>query len=67
VLFRLVVAGELLVSYLVGVGALLAAFAAAFVLTPLQLGAVTTVVLVVVAGWETVVRVRAGTDDEKAG
>ena len=41
--------------------------AAAFALTPLQLGAVTTVVLVIVAGWETVVRVRAGTDDKKAG
>jgi low temperature requirement protein LtrA len=66
-LFRLVVARELLVSYLVGIGALLVAFAAAFVLTPLQLGAVTTVVLVIVAGWETVVRVRRGTDDKKAG
>jgi len=51
----------------VGVGALLAALLAAFALTPLQLGAVTTVVLVIVAGWETVVRVRAGTDDKKAG
>ncbi|MBX0301614.1 low temperature requirement protein A [Cryobacterium sp. 1639] len=66
-LFRLVVARELLVSYLVGAGALLLAFAVAFGLTPLVLGAVTTGVLVVVAGWETVVRVRAGTDDKKAG
>ncbi|TFC54588.1 low temperature requirement protein A [Cryobacterium sp. TMB3-1-2] len=66
-LFRLVVARELLVSYLVGIGALLVAFGAAFELTPLQLGSVTTGVLVLVAGWETVVRVRRGTDDKKAG
>jgi low temperature requirement protein LtrA len=66
-LFRLVVARELLVSYLVGGAALLAAFAGSFALSPLQLGAATTLVLVIVAGWETVVRVRAGTDDKKAG
>jgi low temperature requirement protein LtrA len=66
-LFRLVVARELLVSYLVGGAALLAAFVVSFTLSPLQLGAATTLVLMVVAGWETVVRVRAGTADKKAG
>lgn len=66
-LFRLVIAREVLLSYLVGLVALLAAFAGSFGLNPLQLGSITTVVLVIVAGWETVVRVRRGTDDEKAG
>ena len=67
VLFRRIVARELLVSHLAGVVALLVVFALAFQMSPLLLGAMTTAVLVIVAGWETVVRVRTGTDEPEAG
>lgn len=66
-LFRWVVARELLRSHLVGVAALLALFAVAFALTPLVLGVVVTLALVGVASAETIVRVRRGTDDAEAG
>lgn len=67
VLFRRVVARELLVSHLAGVAALLVVFALAFQASPLLLGAMTTAVLVIVAAWETIVRVRTGTDEPDAG
>ncbi|WP_166804893.1 low temperature requirement protein A [Cryobacterium sp. Sr8] len=67
VLFRRIVARELLVSHLTGVAALLVVFAFAFQVSPLLLGAMTTAVLVTVAGWETIVRVRTGTDEAEAG
>jgi len=67
VLFRWVVARELLISHLAGVGALLVLFGLAFPLSPLVLGAMTTAVLVCVAGWETILRVRTGTDEPDAG
>lgn len=66
-LFRWVVARELLGSHLVGVAGLLALFAVAFALTPLVLGGVVTLALVAVASAETIVRVRRGTDDAEAG
>ncbi|MCU1637692.1 MAG: Low temperature requirement protein LtrA [Microbacteriaceae bacterium] len=66
-LFRWVVARELLVSHLVAVGLLGVAFAAAFSMSPLALGALGTGVLIVTAAWETVVRVGRGTTDEGAG
>ncbi|HSO02102.1 MAG TPA: low temperature requirement protein A [Gaiellaceae bacterium] len=66
-LFRWVVARELLRSHLVGVAALLAMFAVAFALTPLVLGVIVTLVLVAVASAETIVRVRRGTADAEAG
>ena len=58
-LFRWVVAREVLVSHLVGIGLLLASSIVAGMLSPLALGAVTTGTLIVVAAWETVTRVRA--------
>ena len=66
-LFRWVVSRQLLVSHLLGIALLLAAFGAAFALSPLALGATGTLILVIVASWETIVRVRAGTTDEDAG
>jgi hypothetical protein len=36
-------------------------------MTPLGLGAATSVILVTVAAWETIARVRAGTTDDDAG
>jgi low temperature requirement protein LtrA len=66
-LFRWVVARELLRSYLVGVTVLLALFAVAFAMTPLVLGVIVTLALVGVASAETIVRVRRGTDDAEAG
>jgi low temperature requirement protein LtrA len=67
VLFRRIVARELLISHLAGVAALLVVFALAFQVSPLLLGAMTTAVLVIVAAWETIVRVRTGTDEPEAG
>jgi low temperature requirement protein LtrA len=67
VLFRRIVARELLISHLAGVAALLVVFALAFQVSPLLLGAMTTTVLVIVAAWETIVRVRTGTDEPEAG
>jgi low temperature requirement protein LtrA len=67
VLFRWIVARELLISHLAGVAALLVLFGLAFPLSPLVLAAIITAVLVSVAGWETILRVRAGTDEPEAG
>ncbi len=67
VLFRWIVARELLISHLAGVTALLVLFGLAFALSPLVLAAMTTGVLVGVATWETVLRVRTGTDEPDAG
>ena len=67
VLFRWIVARELLISHLAGVAALLLLFGLAFPLSPLVLAAMTTAVLVCVAGWETILRVRTGTDEPDAG
>ena len=66
-LFRWIVTRTLLVSHLVGLGLLALTGVAATVLTPLGLGAVTSVVLVTVAAWETIVRVHTGTTDDDAG
>lgn len=71
-LFRLRVTGEVLVSYLVGLGSLAAMFTLAVlgeptVISPLGLGALSVGCLVLVAAWETVVRVRSGTTDAAAG
>ena len=66
-LFRWIVTRMLLVSHLVGLGLLALAGVAATALTPLGLGAVTSAVLVTVAAWETIARVRAGTTDDDAG
>jgi len=66
-LFRWVVARELLRFHLIGVAVLLALFTVAFALTPLVLGVVVTLALVAVASAETIVRVRRGTDDANAG
>jgi len=66
-LFRLIVANELLVPYLVGLGLLLVAFSLAFLVSPLGLGAICTGLLMLVACWETIVRVRTGTTDDRAG
>lgn len=59
-LFRWVIAREVLISHLAGLGMLLAAVLASTLVSPLGLGALATGVLVVVAGWETTRRVRAG-------
>ncbi len=75
VLFRWVVARELLVSHLAGVAALLVVGTLAllvvgtlaFLAPPLLLGSLTTAVLVGVACWETILRVRTGTADPAAG
>ena len=66
-LFRWIVTRVVLVSHLVGVGLLALAGAVAPLLTPLGLGATTSVILIVVAAEETVARVRAGTTDDDAG
>ncbi len=71
-LFRLRVTGEVLVPYLVGLGLLglvftLAVLGEPAVISPLGLGALSVAALVVVAAWETVVRVRQGTTDADAG
>ncbi|MDH6236347.1 low temperature requirement protein A [Cryobacterium sp. CG_9.6] len=71
-LFRLRVTGEILVSYLVGLGLLVVVFTIAVlgepaVISPLGLGALSVGALVVIASWETVVRVRLGTTDASAG
>jgi low temperature requirement protein LtrA len=66
-LFRWIVARDVLVSHLVGVGLVLVAGMVAELLTPLWLGAATTGILVFVAAWETIARVRAGTTDDNAG
>lgn len=66
-LFRWVVARQVLASHLVGIALLLAAFGAAFLVPPLALGGMSTLILVAVGSWETIVRVRSGTSDEAAG
>ncbi|TFB86767.1 low temperature requirement protein A [Cryobacterium sp. TMT1-3] len=66
-LFRWIVARTLLISHVVGLGLLALTGAAGALLTPLGLGAATSVVLVIVAAWETIARVRAGTTDDDAG
>ncbi|MBB5642839.1 low temperature requirement protein A [Cryobacterium roopkundense] len=65
--FRLVVANELLVAHLVGIGLLVAVIPFASLLSPLGLGIVTTGILVITASWETIVRLREGTTDTDAG
>ncbi len=66
-LFRVVVARDLLISHLVGIGALLATLFFAASVTPIVLGSITTAILVATAAWETIVRVRTGTAEESAG
>ncbi|MDJ0377206.1 low temperature requirement protein A [Cryobacterium sp. PH31-L1] len=66
-LFRWIVTRTLLFSHLVGLVLLALAGTVATFMTPLGLGATTSVVLVVVAAWETVTRVVAGTTDDDAG
>jgi low temperature requirement protein LtrA len=66
-LFRWIVTRTVLVSHIVGIGLLALAGAASALLTPLALGAATSVVLIIVAAWETISRVRAGTTDAEAG
>lgn len=66
-LFRWIVAREMLASHLAGIALLVLAFAAAGLVSPLALAGVCTAVLTLVAGWETIVRLRAGTTDDDAG
>ena len=66
-LFRWVVAHELLFSHLLGIALLIVVFATAFLLSPLALSAVGTLILMAVASWETIVRLRRGTTDDEAG
>ena len=71
-LFRLRVTGEILVSYLMGLGMLGLVFSLAVlgepaVISPLALGALSVGALVMVAAWETVVRVRSGKTDAASG
>ena len=67
VLFRFLVAGEILASHLTGIALLLLVLPLTFTLSPLALGAVGAVVLSIVACWETIVRLRNGTAEEAAG
>lgn len=67
VLFRWVVARELLTSHLAGVAALVVLFGLSFQLSPLVLAAMSVAVLACVAGWETILRMRTGTDEPSAG
>lgn len=60
-------AREVLVGHLVGVGALAVVAALSFAMSPLALGATSTLALVLVASWETIVRVRRGPEDADAG
>ena len=66
-LFRWIVARTVLVSHVVGIAVLAVSGAAAALVTPLGLGIATSVILVAVAAWETIARVRAGTTDDDAG
>ncbi|WP_166783887.1 low temperature requirement protein A [Cryobacterium sp. Hz9] len=66
-LFRWIVTGTVLGSHFIGVALLAVAGTASAVMTPLGLGAATSFILVTVAAWETVARVRAGTTDDDAG
>ncbi|TFC98753.1 low temperature requirement protein A [Cryobacterium sinapicolor] len=66
-LFRFLVAGEVLVSHLSGIAVLLLALPLASALPPLAVGAAGAFVLATVACWDTIVRVRNGTAEEKAG
>ncbi len=66
-LFRWVVARELLRSHAASIGLLVVAFACSPMLSPLALGGLTTAILMGTAAWETVVRVRAGATDDEAG
>ena len=67
ILFRWVVARELLISHLVGVAVFLLLFGPAFLLSPLALAAMTAAGLVGVAVWETILRVHTGTNEPAAG
>ncbi|MDJ0348321.1 low temperature requirement protein A [Cryobacterium sp. PH29-G1] len=67
VLFRWVVARALPIPHVAGGGVLLVLFGLAFLLPPLAVAALTTTVLIGVAGWETIRRVRSGTDEPDAG
>jgi len=67
ILFRWVVARELLISHLVGVAVFLLLVGPAFLLSPLELAAMTAAGLVGVAVWETILRVHTGTDEPEAG
>ncbi len=66
-LFRWVVTRTLLPSHIIGIVLLSVAFATSFLLSPLALSLIGTLVLMVVAAWETIVRVRQGTTDDEAG
>ena len=66
-LFRWIVTRTVLGSHFVGVALLAVAGTASAVMTPLGLGAATSFILVTVAAWETIARVRAGTTDDDAG
>ncbi|MDJ0339593.1 low temperature requirement protein A [Cryobacterium sp. PH31-O1] len=66
-LFRWIVTRTLLVSHVVGIGLLALTGTAGALTTPLGLGAATSLILVIVAAWETIARVRAGTTDDDAG
>ncbi len=67
VIFRWVVARELLLSHLIGSALLCLVGALAGIFTVLAMFAAATAILVMVAIWETTVRVRAGGDDLEAG
>ncbi len=66
-LFRWIVARQVLASHLAGIALLALAFAAAGLVSPLALAGLCTAVLMLVAAWETIVRLRAGTTDADAG
>ncbi len=66
-LFRWVVAHELFFSHLLGIALLIVVFATAFLLSPLALSAIGTLILMAVASWETIVRLRRVTTDDEAG
>ncbi|WP_198417672.1 low temperature requirement protein A [Cryobacterium fucosi] len=66
-LFRWIVAREVLLSHLAGIALLVLAFATAGLVSPLALAGLCTGVLAMVAAWETIVRLRAGTTDADAG
>ena len=65
--FRWVVARELLVSHLVGIGMLAATALASPVFNVITMFTVSIGILVITAVWETTLRVRAGGDDREAG
>jgi len=66
-LFRWIVARQVLASHLAGIVLLVLAFAASGLVSPLALAGQCTAALTLVAAWETIVRLRAGTTDADAG